>query len=689
MNQYNLSIEFEDEASNEIFDVSFVPFFKGDTGPQGEPGKDGKDGSNGTNGTNGTNGSNGHDGAPGKSAYEVWVAAGHTGTVADFLGSLQGKPGLDGEDGADGKDGTNGKDGTDGTNGTNGVDGHDGQSTYALWLALGNTGTQADFIAAQRGPAGADGKDGVDGKDGAAGTGLTNRQVWVSGTTYNPSDYTFSPNSSGNTSMWIAKGSTPYLSTIAPKDDPTHWVEFQAPAGADGKSVELQKTSTAVQWRQTGGNWADLFTLASVTGTNGTNGTDGADGKDGKGVSTVAVTYQAGTSGTSAPSGSWVSAVPAVTKGQFLWTRTVTTLTDATSVTAYSVAYQPLDGAKGADGTNGTNGTDGADGDAGAAGRGIQSVAVTYQMSASGTTTPTGTWTSTIPTLTKGQYLWVRTVLTLTDTTTVTSYNVSYQGADGAKGTDGTSPNLASPGAIGSTTPGSGKFTDLTATGTLTGFPGRLLNVRVITATQVYNKTAGTNAVIVEAIGGGGGGGGVPAAASSQSATAGGGSAGSYAKVYLTSGFDGVTVTIGAPGAGGPAGGAGTAGGTTSFGSLITCPGGNGAAAGWSVTLLNTFPNASPPVAPTVTAGAVLAAFAGWSGFMVGLVTTPGSFSTSGYGANSPLGQGGVPRATAAPGLPGSGYGAGGSGGNAPAGGNAAQKGGDGTQGVCLVYEFA
>lgn len=36
--------------------------------------------------------------------------------------------------------------------------------------------------------------------------------------------------------------------------------------GADGKSVELQKSATAIQWRQTGGTWADLCPLSSITG---------------------------------------------------------------------------------------------------------------------------------------------------------------------------------------------------------------------------------------------------------------------------------------------------------------------------------------------------------------------------------------------------------------------------------------
>lgn len=42
-------------------------------------------------------------GAPGKSAYDIWIAAGNVGSEADFLASLQGPAGRNGRDGQDGK----------------------------------------------------------------------------------------------------------------------------------------------------------------------------------------------------------------------------------------------------------------------------------------------------------------------------------------------------------------------------------------------------------------------------------------------------------------------------------------------------------------------------------------------------------------------------------------------------------
>lgn len=44
-------------------------------------------------------------------------------------------------------------------------------------------------------------------------------------------------------------------------------------SGADGKSVELQKTATAIQWRQTAGTWADLVLLSALKGADGAAGT--------------------------------------------------------------------------------------------------------------------------------------------------------------------------------------------------------------------------------------------------------------------------------------------------------------------------------------------------------------------------------------------------------------------------------
>lgn len=58
-------------------------------------------------------------------------------------------------------------------------------------------------------------------------------------------------------------------------------------------------------------------------------------------------------------------------------------------------------------------------------GKGIKSTAITYQASTSGTTIPTGVWSATPPATSADKpYFWTRTIITYTDNTTSTAYNV-------------------------------------------------------------------------------------------------------------------------------------------------------------------------------------------------------------------------------------------------------------------------
>lgn len=154
-------------------------------------------------------------------------------------------------------------------------------------------------------------------------------------------------------------------------------------------------------------------------------GANGANGKDGVSVKTIATTYQAGTSGTTPPTGTWLPTPPAVAENQFLWTKIEISLDDGTKSTGYSVGKMGAQGQPGEKGDPGAPGTPG---------NGIKSSSVTYQVSTSGTTTPTGTWVSTPPSVPQGQYLWTRTVLTFDNGQSVTAYAVSKTGIDGENG---------------------------------------------------------------------------------------------------------------------------------------------------------------------------------------------------------------------------------------------------------------
>lgn len=164
-----------------------------------------------------------------------------------------------------------------------------------------------------------------------------------------------------------------------------------------------------------------------IAGASGKDGSDGKDGNDGKGVDSTEISYQASSDGTTPPSGEWSANIPTVSDGQYLWTRTVISYTDGTKSTSYSVARQ---------GTSGSTGV------------GVKNTSVTYQEGTSGTTAPSGTWSGSIPSVSEGNYLWTRTIVTYTDDTTSTSYSVAYHGTNGDAGEDAISLVISSSGGI-------------------------------------------------------------------------------------------------------------------------------------------------------------------------------------------------------------------------------------------------
>lgn len=148
----------------------------------------------------------------------------------------------------------------------------------------------------------------------------------------------------------------------------------------------------------------------------GKQGPQGVKGQDGTSIkiTSKSVTYQTSISGTTAPTGTWSTTVPTVNNGQYLWTKTTVQYSDGNKTEAYSVSYK---------GTNGTNGTSVT----------VSKTEVTYQVSTSGTTAPTGTWSTIMPSCDQGQYLWTKTYVKYSDGKETTSYSVSYKGVDGEK----------------------------------------------------------------------------------------------------------------------------------------------------------------------------------------------------------------------------------------------------------------
>lgn len=61
----------------------------------------------------------------------------------------------------------------------------------------------------------------------------------------------------------------------------------------------------------------------------------------------------------------------------------------------------------------------------------VSSYKTEYQTSTSGTTVPSGTWSTSV-TASKGSYLWTRTTVTFSNNKTIYIYSVAYQGMDGS-----------------------------------------------------------------------------------------------------------------------------------------------------------------------------------------------------------------------------------------------------------------
>ena len=219
------------------------------------------------------------------------------------------------------------------------------------------------------------------------------------------------------------------------------------------------------------------------------------------------------------------------------------------------------------------------------------------------------------------------------------------------------------------------------------GRPGRLKRVRVYDTVgiELYSASSGTQAVFVEVQGGGGSGGSTPTTTSGQSAIAGGGGGGGYSSSWLTTGFNGVIITVGQGGPPVSGGGApGNPGGLSSFGSLLSASGGSGGSGAPTTAS-----------APIVTGGGsggvgsggnVLNAFGGQAHSSFAL--SNGTSLNGGAGGSSQLGGGGGQTSAGnQPGNAATTYGAGG-GGCATGQNQAATNGGRGFKGAVIVWEY-
>jgi phage minor structural protein len=161
---------------------------------------------------------------------------------------------------------------------------------------------------------------------------------------------------------------------------------------------------------------------ALIQGKDGANGVPGAKGADGR----TSYFHTAWANDVSGQSGFTVSGGDGK---KYIGTYSDFTQADSTNPADYNWAL--FKGDKGDKGDTGADGLPGKDGVS------VKSTVVTYQLGTSGTTKPTSTWSSTVPILVKGQYLWTKTTWNYSDSTSEDGYQVTYIGKDGNNGSDG------------------------------------------------------------------------------------------------------------------------------------------------------------------------------------------------------------------------------------------------------------
>ncbi len=161
-------------------------------------------------------------------------------------------------------------------------------------------------------------------------------------------------------------------------------------------------------------------------------GVFGNTGATGKGISSVAERYLATTlsSGVTTSTSGWTPEIQTLTSTKkYLWNYEIITYTDGTTSTVAPVVI-------------GVYGDKGDKGDTGNTGRGVSSIKEQYYQSTSATTQTEGTWADTVPTWADGKYIWTRSVVTYTDSTTSTTSPVCVTGQKG--GTGGTGVGVSS-----------------------------------------------------------------------------------------------------------------------------------------------------------------------------------------------------------------------------------------------------
>lgn len=380
--------------------------FQGPKGDKGDPGTQGLQGIQGEKGDQGIQGEKGADGktqythiayansSDGKVGFSVFDAArDYVGMYVDFTAADSTDPAKYSWSkikGADGTQGIQGKPGTDGKTPYLHVayaNSADGKTGFSVSNSAGKTyiGVYTDYTKADsteptkykwtkiQGPQGTQGLQGIQGEKGEQGI----------------------PGKDGK------NGSTTYFHIkYAAVSNPTASQMTEVPNTYIGTYVDFTAADSADPAKYT---WSRFQGIQGEKGTQGIPGTNGVNGR----TSYLHIKY-------SNDGGKTFTGNSGEDSGTYIGTCVDYTQNDPTNVSAYSWAK-----------IKGETGAKGDKGDTGASGKGVKSTAVTYQASSSGTTIPTGVWSATPPATSADKpYFWTRTIITYTDNTTSTAYNV-------------------------------------------------------------------------------------------------------------------------------------------------------------------------------------------------------------------------------------------------------------------------
>lgn len=300
----------------------------------------------------------------------------------------------------------------------------------------------------------------------------------------------------------------------------------------------------------------------------------------------------------------------------------------------------------------------------------LAGTATARQMLQSGASTTPAWSTTTWPATSTINRILYSSATNVIDEIATANSAVLITSAGGVPSLGTTLPNIN----IG--TPTAGVLTNTTGGGGLRSF-----QVFTSGTAQTYTKPANVTSILVEVVGGGGGGGGALGAGAGATSAGAGGGGGGYARLWVAAAAGTYTYTVGTGGAGGAAG---------------TNNGNNGVTTTFSASSLQATGGTGGDGAGSTSAAAAQFYNGGGGGIgSNGNINVGGSSGHNGLvalgaarggpGGSSVLG-GGAGVAGIVAGLNGNAYGGGGSGG---ASSITSHAGGDGANGVIIVWEFS